>query len=64
MFGGLEIAGQILAEEKEGKITIPVDIMAKHGAAITALTELMLKHRKELINLLKKTLFKDMRQNN
>jgi hypothetical protein len=45
---GLEIAGQILAEEKGGKITIPADIMAKHGAAITALTELMLKHRKEL----------------
>lgn len=45
---GLEIQNQIITGEEVGNITIPAKIMAKHGAAITVLTKLMLKHRKDL----------------
>ena len=48
LYWGLEIAGQILAKEKEDNVTIPADILAKHGATIAVLTARMLKHRKEL----------------
>jgi hypothetical protein len=39
---GLEIAGQIMPREEVGNITIPAKILAKHGGAITVLTNLML----------------------